>query len=150
MATRINTNKAGKKILDQSMLEEEFFEDTLMMGIVCPYPSYRMAWTLNQAFDYQFARKHEYEIHWHEKVYEVYEYQEPDTLISHVLYTHRKGTNYMMEEAKNIDFFWLIRAGHGLEDRCTLLLHHLQDLKGVVHCFRVDNTQLRSKQLLIL
>ena len=96
--------KSKKLILDNSMLEEEFFEDTQLLGIVCPRPSYHFIWQLNQSFNYEFERCHDFEVCVKDVFFEVFRFEEKEKMVEHFIFTNRKKTHYLLEEAKNIDF----------------------------------------------
>ncbi len=142
--------KPKKQILDNSMLEEEFFEDTLLIGIVCPLPSYRFIWNLNLAFNYFFERNHEYEIIVEDIYFEVYSFDEPEKLVEHFIYTNRKKTNFLLQEVKNIDFIWMIKGSYLPDFYAANLPAILKEVNGIDYCFMINPSQLKSKQHLIL
>ncbi len=139
-----------KLVLDNSMLEEEFFEDALLIGIVCPLPSYRFIWHINEAFNYPFERKHEFEVDVNKVQYEVYNYTEEEKLIDHMIYTNRKNTRFLLEEARHIDFIWMIKGGFLPQEYTKQLPEVLKQVNSVVHVFVLNPLQLKSKHLLIL
>lgn len=143
-------NKAKKQVLDNSMLEHEFFENSALIGIVCPYDPYRFIWYLNQAFNYHFKRNHDYEVQTEKRYFEVFTFSEHDKLVEHTLYTNRKKTDFLLEEAKNIDFIWMIKAGYLQTSYISTLMEILKKMNAIVYCFPIQYENLRSRQLLIL
>lgn len=142
--------KQKKLVLDNAILEEEFFEDALIIGIVCPLPSYKFIWHINQAFHFDFIRNHEFEIETKDKFFEVYQFIEHDKLIEHIMYTNRKGTDFLLDDVKNVDFIWMIKGGY-LQDRYAIQLADLlKNMNIVNYCVSIDSNQLNSRQHLIL
>ncbi|MBK7763806.1 MAG: IPExxxVDY family protein [Bacteroidetes bacterium] len=143
-------NKSKKLVLDNSMLEHDYFENSALIGIVCPYDSHRFIWHLNKAFNFDFQRDHTCEINTEKRSFEVYTFIEDEKLISHTIYTNRKKTDFMLEEAKNIDFIWMIKAGYLQKTYIELLTEVLKKMNVVVYSFPIHYENLKSKQLLIL
>ncbi len=139
-----------KQVLDNSMLEDEFFEDALLIGIVCPMPSYQFVWSINRAFNYRFERNHEYEIEVNERFYEVYSFEESEKIIAHTIYTNRKKTHYLLEEAKNIDFIWMIKGSYLPEEYAMYPSLYLNNMNNINHSVQLNPQLLKSKHLLIL
>jgi hypothetical protein len=139
-----------KQVLDNSMLEEEFFEDVILLGIVCALPSYQLIWHINQAFNYQFGRNHEFEIEVKGNFYEVYTYEEHEKMIGHTIYTNRRQTSFLLEEAKNIDFIWMIKGAYLPPEYADFPSGYLNRMKYLTHSFVLNTQQLKSKHLLIL
>jgi hypothetical protein len=144
------TVKSKKLILDNSMLEEDFFEDVVLIGVVCPLASYRFVWQINQAFSYSFCRHHEYEVELKDVYFEVYNFIEPERLTEHNIFTNRKETHFLLEEAKNIDFIWMIKSSYYSKQYATELLESLKKITSVDHCFQIYPKKLKSRQHLIL
>jgi len=146
----MKTIKTKRQVLDISMIEEEFFEDAFLMGIVCPLPSYRFIWNIEQYFHFLFERRHEFEVEANSGCFEVYTCCEEEKLVEHTIYTNRKGTSYLIPEAKNIDFIWMIKGSYLPAEYRNLLPGNLQNVAIIDHCFIIDAGQLKSRQHLIL
>ena len=43
-------------------MEKEFFEDTLILGVVAPVDDYKICWQLNQLLSYDFRRNADLEV----------------------------------------------------------------------------------------
>ena len=142
--------KGKKLILDNSMLEEEFFEDTQLIGIVCPRPSYQFIWQLNQSFNYSFERCHDFEVCVKEIFFEVFRFEEKEKMVEHFIFTNRKKTHYLLEEAKNIDFIWMIKGSYLDAHYAIALPNFLKEIKMIDYCFMLNASQLKSKQHLII
>ncbi len=53
--------------IDNESIAQEFFEDSVLLGIVAPVKNYQMSWHLNQVLGFDFRIKHEYEIQLNKK-----------------------------------------------------------------------------------
>ena len=53
--------------IDNDDLEEEFFCDALIMGIVAPLKDYTLIWNINQMLGYRFVVNHNLEIQYRKK-----------------------------------------------------------------------------------
>lgn len=142
--------KPKKLILDNSMLEEEFFEDALLIGIVCPAPSYQFIWKINDCFNYVFERNHEFEIKVRELYFEVFSFTEADKMIEHIIYCNRKQREFLLEEARNIDYIWMIKGGYLNAQYALQLAEQLKQVSIINYCVVMDHSQLKSKLHLIL
>lgn len=142
--------RAKKQVLNNTLLEAEFFEDVLLLGIVCPLPSYRFVWTLERLLGLAFNREHDYEINVQETFFEVYRFMEEERLVEHILYSNRKKTSYLLEDMKHVDFIWMVKSAWRLNEYRDLLPGKVSQLDGVDFCFLIDPMTLKSRQHLIL
>ena len=149
MAT-LKNNKPKKLVLDQSTLEEEFFEDVELIGLVSARKPYQLIWHIHRELGYPFVLDHEFEIIVDDQHYPVYYLQESIKQIEHFIFVNRMGQNTMLTEAKNIDFIWMIKGGLHEKDFIKNLINMLQSLTAVDYVFQVDIKNLKSKQLLII
>lgn len=142
--------RAKKLILDNAILEEEFFEDIQLLGIVCPSESYQFIWRIQEAFNYSFVRNTDYDIYVDEKTFRVYSYQQPERFLEHFIIGNRQGTNFLLSEIKNVDYIWMLKGNVFNQKEPTLISSHLTQLKDVVHVFPIDSANLSKRQYLIL
>ena len=142
--------KTKKQVLNNHLLEEDFFEDTLLIGIVSMAPSYKFVWQLNQYLSYQFVRNHEYEVEVNDTYFEVYQYIEAEKLLEHIVYTNRKKTNFLLDELRNIDYVWMIKGPYLNSELSNQLILILQKLPLIDYCALLQPAQLKSKRHLIL
>ncbi|MCC7030669.1 MAG: hypothetical protein IT257_10205, partial [Chitinophagaceae bacterium] len=71
MAAGIKNNKQKNQILDNAYLEDEFFEDVKLLGIVSASEYYRLISFINQRLGLHFSRNHDLEIRLNEITYPV-------------------------------------------------------------------------------
>ena len=142
--------KQKKMILDTDMLEEAFFEDVKLFGIVSAVEPYQLIWNLNHAFNYSFERNHEAEVQFKDIYYSVFYYVDEEKLIEHYIFANRNKTNYMIAEAKNIDFIWMMKGNiHSLFflPQVSSLLESIQQID---YSMEINPEHLKSKQHLIV
>ena len=101
-----------KLVLDNKELTEEFFEDTLLLGIMAPVKDYQFCWHLNSAMGLSFRQNNEIEIKLVKKkrnyFFSVYEYKEPTKFLSHYVYNNQFDGEYLLPEFKHLDFLWMM------------------------------------------
>lgn len=142
--------KAKKLILDNTALEEEFFEDIQLLGMVCPSEAYQFIWRINEAFNYHFVRNTEYDIHVDDTVFSVYTFKQEDRFLEHFIVGNRQRTQFMLPEIKHVDFIWMQKGNIHHQPELALIPKLLPQLKGVVHVFPIESRTLSKRQYLIL
>jgi hypothetical protein len=150
MAAGIKNTKQKNQILDNAYLEDEFFEDVKLLGIVCASEYYRIISFINQRLAMHFKRNHDLEIRLHEMSYPVFEYKDEEKLIEHYLFCNRRKTTYMMPDAKNIDFIWMFKGNFQYQQSITELPAYLKKVEGIDFCFDIRSSALKMRQLLII
>lgn len=144
------TPKAKKLVLNNQALEEDFFSDVLLQGIVCPLEGYQFAWLISQYLAYPFRRNHDYEVVVKEQGYPVYTYADRAKLIEHYIYTNRQRTHFMLPEIKNVDFLWMSKGNTAWQPELERLPELLKQIPGMVYTFSIQADSLAHRQHLIL
>lgn len=142
--------KSKKLVLDNFSLENEFFEDVRLLGIVCPFEPYQLAWKLVEMLNYQFVRNSNYDIDANEKVYSVFTYERPQIFQEHYLISNRNKSNYLLSDIKNIDFIWMQKGNIFNQPELEKLPSALKRVNGLVHLFEIDSSKLAQRQYLII
>lgn len=148
--SRVKNNRIQKLVLDIAIIEEDFFEDAAIIGLVAPLPTYKLIWQINQSLPVDFERNHEHEKKHRDTYFPVYTYFDSEKIKEHVMYTNRKLNQYLIGEAKNIDFFWLIKGGYAVHETAQFILSLLSSIQIIHHSFIIPNNQLPNRQHLIL
>lgn len=142
--------------LNEALMEEEFFEETSLIGISCALPAYRLCWVLNDLFDIDFvceidmtisiSAKKDDPIHY----LPVYQYLFPNGVNRYLLYKLKADNNLsLLPEAGRIDYVWLVQTGTHEEDAADIIAR-LRRSPDIVLSQSLDRTQLKSlKNLLI-
>ena len=142
--------KQKKMILDTETLEEAFFEDVKLFGIVSPVEPYHLIWNLNHAFNYSFERNHEAEVQFKDIYYSVFYYADEEKLIEHYIFANRNKTNYMIAEAKNIDFIWMMKGNIHSLFFLSQVSSLLESIQNIDYSMEINPEHLKSKQHLIV
>ena len=142
--------KSQKLILNTAFIEEDFFEDVLLIGIVSPKPSHQLIWHLNQSINVDFKLNHSHEKKIKDIYFSVYAYEEASKLREHIIYCNRNQPHYLIPEAKNIDYIWMIKGGHERHDFHSELLKLLPNISIINFVFDINPAILKSRAQLIL
>ena len=99
--------------IDNEALAQEFFENSVLIGMVAPVQDYQFCWNLNQILGFDFRTNNDIEIQLTKKLrkyfFSIYEYHVPSTSITHYLYNNQCDGEYLLPEFKHLDFLWLIK-----------------------------------------
>jgi hypothetical protein len=96
-------------------MQEDFFADAALIGIVSPVPAYQFCWMLNQHFDMDFVRDAEHDICLQsnkdaQHYFAVYQYAAPLNGPKYILYKLKCEKQNLLPEAKGLDFLWMVQS----------------------------------------
>lgn len=139
--------------IDNESIAREFFEDSVLLGIVAPVKDYQLCWQLNQILGFDFRINNDFEIQLTKKerkyFFSIYEYTVPASTLTHYLYNNQFDGEYLLPEFKHLDFLWLIK-GEGLSAaEQTALIQSIKSLPGVQLVTEMTNEKIKNKQHLI-
>ncbi|MEI7964433.1 MAG: IPExxxVDY family protein, partial [Chitinophagaceae bacterium] len=121
--------------IDNEALAEEFFEDSLLLGIVMPVKDYQFSWQLNQLLGFNFRVNNDFEIELKKKqrkyFFSIYEYAVPSITLTHYLYNNQFDGEYLLPEFKHLDFLWLIKGDLPNAEELKELMQAIRSLPGV-------------------
>ena len=140
--------------IDNELLAEEFFEDTLLLGVMAPMESHQFVWQVNQGMRFDFRINNDIEIQLSKKnrqyFFSVFEYQEPNKALSYYLYKNQFDGEYLLPELKHLDYLWLTKGDlPGIEEEKELI-NGIRNLQGVQLVIELTNEKIKHKQHLIL
>jgi len=141
--------------IDNEALAQEFFEDSVLMGIVAPIKDYQLSWQLNQILGFDFRINNDFEIQLTKKqrkyFFSIYEYHVPSSSITHYLYNNQFDGEYLLPEFKHLDFLWLIKGDGEMigYDEVAALIQSIKTLPGVQLVNEMTNEKIKNKQHLI-
>ena len=99
---------------DALKMEEEFFEDTALVGIATALPAYKLCWMLNEFFEIDFMCEPEMTCPFvkNNLVYHlpVFQYLLPNCSHRFILYKLKYFQVSMLPEIAQIDYLWLIQT----------------------------------------
>ena|SRR4051812_1315753 len=139
--------------IDNETLAQEFFEDSLLLGIVAPIKDYQFSWQLNQILGFNFRVNNDFEIQLKKKdrkyFFAIYEYAVPSTCLVHYLYNNQFDGEYLLPEFKHLDFLWLIKGETVSPEELKALMQSIRSLPGVQLVNEMTNEKIKHKQHLI-
>lgn len=139
--------------MDNTLLVEEFFEGTRLMGIVAPVKGYQFSWLLNQYMQIDFRINHDIEIQLDKKkrkyYFSIYEYAEPNGSLMHYLYINQFDGEYLLPELKHLDFLWLLKGDIMRDPEFVHLQQSLRSIPGVQLVMELTGEKIRNKAHLV-
>lgn len=139
--------------IDNETLAQEFFEDSLLLGIVAPVKDYQFSWQLNQILGFNFRVNNDFEIQLSKRdrkyFFAIYEYAVPSTCLVHYLYNNQFDGEYLLPEFKHLDFLWLIKGETVSPEELKSLMQSIRSLPGVQLVNEMTNEKIKHKQHLI-
>lgn len=139
--------------IDNETIAQEFFEDTVLLGIVAPIKDYQFSWQLNQVLGFDFRLNNDFEIQLTKKerkyFFSIYEFAIPSTSVTHYLYNNQCDGEYLLPEFKHLDFVWLIKGEFISSDELKALMQSIRSLPAVQLVNEMTNEKIRNKQHLI-
>ncbi len=139
--------------IDNDALAEEFFEDSLLLGIVAPVKDYQFSWHLNQLLGFDFRLNNDLEIKLAKKqrtyFFAVYAYTVPSVTLNHYLYNNQFDGEYLLPEFKHLDFLWLIKGDVLNSVELKELLTAIRSVPAVQLVMEMTNEKIKNKQHLI-
>jgi hypothetical protein len=139
--------------MDNSLMVEEFFDGTRLLGIVAPIKSYQFCWLLNQHMQIDFRINHDIEIQLEKKkrkyFFSIYEYNEPNSSRTHYLYINQFDGEYLLPEFKHLDFLWLLKGDFTSKQELSLLQQSIKTISGVQLVLELTADKIKHKAHLV-
>jgi hypothetical protein len=141
----------AKLVLNYTAIEEELFDDTVILGIISGTDDFHFCWHLNNALNFDFCVNNEMELEIKGKkqlyYYRVFEYKEPLSSIRHLIFNNRSSGEYLLPELKHIDYIWKIDGFSSLPfERFQLIQSIVKQLPIVRHLSSIEPEQIKHKQ----
>jgi hypothetical protein len=146
----MKSTRAPKMILNNALLEEEFFEEAVIIGLVSAKKSHQFIYSVNQGTGFHFVRNHDFEVQVGAEYFTVFYYEEAMKQTEYFIFCNRNKTAYLIPEAKNVDYIWLIKSASFLQSAKAEILPLLPKLPSIDYAFEINHAQLKSKQYLII
>jgi len=139
--------------LDMQEMEEDFFEDTRLLGIVSSVKDYQLCWFFNQLFRFKFRMNNEIEIQLTKKqrkyFFPVYEYCEPSSSLIHYIYNNQDDGEYLLSEFKHLDFLWLLKGDRVDNEIVNSMINSIRSINGIQMVMELTNEKIIHKGHLI-
>jgi hypothetical protein len=124
-----------KSKLSLDSTREMFFEDTSLIGFVCPVPPYKMCWLVNRYFDLEFEREADGLISQARKnqefYYPYYIFNIITEQVMYRLYSVKSGKEPLLTDYKEFDFLWLVQSSDSW-DKANQIAGRLKKIPEVV------------------
>ncbi|MDE3235059.1 MAG: IPExxxVDY family protein [Bacteroidota bacterium] len=135
--------------LDIDSLNDDFFEETRLLGITAPVKNYQFCWQLNNLLGFDFRLNSEIEIHLKKKsrdyFFNIYQSAEPNSFLTHYLYHNHFDGEYLLPEFRHMDFLWLMKGDWVDDDKCNWIKQSVKSIGGVQMVAELTNEQIRNK-----
>lgn len=135
--------------LDIDSLNDDFFEDTRLLGITAPVKNYQLCWQLNNLLGYNFRLNPEIEIHLLKKsrhyYFNIYESAEPNSFLTHYIYHNQFDGEFLLPEFKHMDFLWLMKGDLVDDEKCNWIKQAVKSINGVQLVAELTNEQIKNK-----
>lgn len=135
--------------LDIDSLNEDFFEDTRLLGIIAPVKNFQLCWKLNNLLGFNFRLNADIEIHLKKRTrsyyFNIYESKEPNSFLSHFLYHNQFDGEYLLPEFKHMDFLWLMKGDCVEDEKCNWIKQAVKSIAGVQLVAELTNEQIKTK-----
>ena len=130
-------------------LNEDFFDDTRLLGIIAPIKSHQFCLQLNNQLGHQFRLNPAIEIHLKKKersyYFSIYESKEPNSFLVHYLYHNHCDGEYLLPEFRHMDFLWLTKGDFVDDEKCNWINQTVKALNGVQMVAELTNEQIKNK-----
>lgn len=129
-------SKPKKYILQ---LEEEIsFE---VFGLSTPFPDYRLAWELNDKFDFKFEKTADLTTIFDRKTkkfkkFQSFSFVDGENLTAFYLLKNKQGNQVVSPEHSMMDFFLILKENFLMDS--NQLLTKLRNTNGIVAVFKLD------------
>ena len=139
--------------IDNTVMVDEFFANTRLLGIIAPIEHYRFCWHLNQMLNFNFRINNNIEIQLNKKArkyfFPIYEYGEQSGTIKHYLYNNEDDGEYLLPEFKHLDFLWLIKDDIMHDNETNVLISSVRTIPSVQLITEMTHEKIKNKQHLI-
>lgn len=139
--------------LDIVEMTTEFFEDAHLLGIVAPLKDYQFCWHVNNKLRFRFRNNNDIEIQLSKKkrtyFFGVYQYDEPNSSLSHYLYKNHFDGEYLLPEFRHLDFLWLMKGDAVSNDILNSLISSIKTMNGVQLVTELTNEKIKNKGNLV-
>lgn len=142
-------SQVQKLRLNMDEINEDFFEDTRLLGIMAPLKSYQLCLQLNGLLGYQFRLNTDIDIHVRKKdrnyYFSVYQSSETNSFLEHYLYHNQFDGEYLLPEFRHIDFLWLMKGDFVDDEKCQFIRQTVNSIAGVQLVVELTNEQIKNK-----
>jgi hypothetical protein len=140
--------------IDNEQLVEEFFDKTLLLGIMASLESHQFVWYVNQGLSFDFRINNDLEIQLSKKkrqyYFSVFQFNEPNKAVEHFLYKNQFEGEYLLPEFKHLDYLWLIKGDLPEKEEEKEMINGIKNIQAVQLVVELTNEKIKNKMHLIL
>lgn len=140
--------------IDNEVLVEDFFNNTLLLGIMASLESHQFVWHINQGMRFDFRINNDFEIQLTKKkrqyYFSVFQFNEPNKAVEHFLYKNQFEGEYLLPEFKHLDYLWLIKGDLPSKEEEKEMMNGIKNIQAVQLVVELTNEKIKNKQHLIL
>ncbi|MBC7555283.1 MAG: IPExxxVDY family protein [Taibaiella sp.] len=150
---------AKSKKLSINDMEEDFFSETAMIGIICALPAYHLCWKINEYFDFNFECDPELTLPFCRSditsYFPVFEYKLPNSNHSYLLYKVKNEQASLLQSShkgtwlSKLDFIWLIKTGQP-EYEARYIIDKLKQINWITMSHEIDSQEIKNIENLIV
>lgn len=145
---------SGKWTLDTEAMEEDFFSDSALIGIVSALPAYKLCWKLNTGLDLNFVREPELDIFLQKTkttrhYFPIYQYAIPLSGCRHLMYKLKSDKEALLPEVKQLDYLWLIQS-HEAAHEAHIAAQQLRNIADIQLAQILDLEKLKNLSNLLV
>lgn len=146
-------DRGTKLLLNTRELTDDFFSDTLLLGIMAPVKDYQFCWNLNNTIGLDFRVNNEIEIKLIKRkrnyYFSVYEFCEPTGSLSHYIYNNQFDGEYLLPEFKHLDFLWLMKGDEVSDTALQQTIQSIKLIEKVQVVVELTQEKIRNKEHLV-
>ena len=135
--------------LDQDTLNNDFFDNTRLLGIMAPIKNYLFCWKLNNELGLEFRLSNDVDIHVKRKkrdyYFNFYEWTEPESYLTHYLYHNQNDGEYLLPEFRNMDFLWLMKGDWVEDEKLNQMIAAIRNIQDVQLVAELTPKQIKNK-----
>ena len=135
--------------LDQDTLNNDFFDNTRLLGIMAPLKNYFFCWQVNNVFGVKFRLNSDAELHLRKSrrdyYFNLYEWTEPESYLTHYIYHNQNDGNFLLPEFKNMDFLWLMKGDMVEDEKIGTIATGIRNISGVQLVAELTSDQIKNK-----
>ncbi len=135
--------------LDQDTLNNDFFDNTRLLGIMAPLKNYFFCWQVNNVLGVNFRLNSDAELHLRKSrrdyYFNLYEWTEPESYLTHYIYHNQNDGNFLLPEFKNMDFLWLMKGDMVEDEKIGTIATGIRNITGVQLVAELTSEQIKNK-----
>jgi hypothetical protein len=135
--------------LDQDTLNNDFFDNTRLLGIMAPLKNYFFCWQVNNVLGVKFRLNSDAELHLRKSrrdyYFNLYEWTEPESYLTHYIYHNQNDGNFLLPEFKNMDFLWLMKGDMVEDEKIGTIATAIRNISGVQLVAELTSEQIKNK-----